>query len=76
MLHGAFMCFAVSFGIPIGKGSEMMIYRNIDGIGMPVSRIVFGTATPPMTQGQDATELLDAVFAVTHLKPVLEQALF
>ena len=57
------MCFAVSFGIPIGKGSEMMIYRNIDGIGMPVSRIVFGTATPPMTQGQDVTELLDAVFA-------------
>ena len=40
-----------------------MIYKNIDGIALPVSRIVFGTATPAMQEGQDATELLDAVAA-------------
>lgn len=40
-----------------------MIYKNIDGIATPVSRIVFGTATPAMMQGQDASELLDAVAA-------------
>lgn len=40
-----------------------MIYKNIDGIALPVSRIVFGTATPAMMEGQDATELLDAVAA-------------
>ena len=40
-----------------------MIYKNIDGIAQPVSRIVFGTATPAMMEGQDATELLDAVAA-------------
>lgn len=40
-----------------------MIYKNIDGIAQPVSRIVFGTATPAMMEGQDATALLDAVVA-------------
>lgn len=40
-----------------------MIYKNIDGIALPVSRIVFGTATPPMIAGEDAMELLDTVFA-------------
>ena len=40
-----------------------MIYKNVDGIAKPVSRIVFGTATPAMMGGQDATELLDAVAA-------------
>lgn len=49
--------------MPDSKGSEIMIYKNIDGIALPVSRIVFGTATPAMMEGQDATELLDAVVA-------------
>lgn len=49
--------------IPVSKGSDGMIYKNIDGIAQPVSRIVFGTATPAMMDGQDATELLDAVAA-------------
>ena len=40
-----------------------MIYKNIDGIPIPVSRIVFGTATPPMLEGRDVTELLDAAVA-------------
>lgn len=40
-----------------------MIYKNIDGIALPVSRIVFGTAMPAMIDGQDVTELLDSVFA-------------
>jgi aryl-alcohol dehydrogenase-like predicted oxidoreductase len=40
-----------------------MIYKHIDGISMPVSRIVFGTANPVMQEGRDATELLDAAFA-------------
>lgn len=40
-----------------------MIYKNIDGIAQPVSRIVFGTAIPAMMEGQDATALLDAVAA-------------
>jgi aryl-alcohol dehydrogenase-like predicted oxidoreductase len=40
-----------------------MIYREIDGIPMPVSRIVFGTANPLMQEGRDATELLDAAVA-------------
>lgn len=40
-----------------------MIYKNVDGIARPLSRIVFGTATPAMTDGQDASELLDAVVA-------------
>ena len=40
-----------------------MIYKNIDGIALPVSRIVFGTAMPAMIDGQDVTELLDAVAA-------------
>ena len=47
--------------MPNGKGSEKMIYKNIEGIAQPVSRIVFGTATPAMMEGKDATELLDAV---------------
>lgn len=40
-----------------------MIYKNVDGIARPLSRIVFGTATPAMMDGQDASELLDAVVA-------------
>jgi aryl-alcohol dehydrogenase-like predicted oxidoreductase len=40
-----------------------MIYKEIDGISMPVSRIVFGTANPVMQEGRDATELLDAAVA-------------
>ena len=39
-----------------------MIYKHIEGIELPVSRIVFGTANPPMIAGEDATELLDSVF--------------
>lgn len=40
-----------------------MIYKNMDGIARPVSRIVFGTATHAMMEGQDASELLDAAVA-------------
>lgn len=39
-----------------------MIYKHMEGIELPVSRIVFGTANPPMIAGEDATELLDSVF--------------
>ena len=63
VLHGAFMCMTASVQMLTGKGSETMIYKNIDGIAPPVSRIVFGTATPAMMAGQDATELLDAAVA-------------
>lgn len=45
------------------KEGKDMNYKSIDGLALPVSRIVFGTATPAMMQGQDATELLDAVVA-------------
>lgn len=40
-----------------------MIYKNIDGLAQPVSRIVFGTATKPMINGEDSMELLDAAVA-------------
>ena len=56
-----FMCLTASAQVLLCKGSENMIYKNIEGIALPVSRIVFGTATPSMMEGQDATELLDAV---------------
>lgn len=39
-----------------------MEYINIDYVDKPLSRIVFGTATPAMMDGQDAGELLDAVY--------------
>jgi aryl-alcohol dehydrogenase-like predicted oxidoreductase len=45
------------------KKGNKMIYKDIEGISMSVSRIVFGTANPLMQAGKDATELLDAAFA-------------
>lgn len=38
-------------------------YGEIPGVGMAVSRIFFGTATKPMTAGEDADEILDAAVA-------------
>ena len=40
-----------------------MLYKSVEGIDFPVSRIVFGTANVPMYEGEDVTELLDAAFA-------------
>ncbi|MCR5416731.1 MAG: aldo/keto reductase [Pseudobutyrivibrio sp.] len=37
-----------------------MEYKNIDGVKMPVSRLVFGTASDPFIEGKDQSELLDA----------------
>lgn len=39
-------------------GAEAL-YGSIPGVGMPVSRIVFGTAIKPMIAGEDASGLLD-----------------
>ena len=36
------------------------LYGFVPGVGLPVSRIVFGTAIKPMIAGEDAGELLDA----------------
>lgn len=40
-----------------------MEYARIEGLKLPVSRLVFGTAFAPMNQGKPADEILDAVFA-------------
>lgn len=42
--------------------NEKMRYGSISSIALPVSRIVFGTAIPAMTQNGEPFELLDAVF--------------
>ncbi|MBQ9009703.1 MAG: aldo/keto reductase, partial [Clostridia bacterium] len=39
------------------------MYGEIPYVQKPVSRIVFGTAIPPLMTGQDTDELLDAVLA-------------
>lgn len=39
-----------------------MEYKQITGVRLPVSRIVFGTAIPSMMQGENAFRLLDAAF--------------
>ena len=38
-------------------------YAAIEGLDKPVSRLFFGTAIRPMLMGQDASALLDSVFA-------------
>lgn len=40
-----------------------MEYKNITDVKAPVSRMVFGTATPAMMQGEQVFELLDTAFA-------------
>lgn len=40
-----------------------MEYKNITDVKIPVSRMVFGTATSAMMRGEQTFELLDAVFA-------------
>ncbi|MBO5372873.1 MAG: aldo/keto reductase [Lachnospiraceae bacterium] len=40
-----------------------MRYKNITDIKLPVSRMVFGTATPAMMSGEPVFELLDTAFA-------------
>lgn len=39
-----------------------MEYKRIEDVKLPVSRIVFGTAIPSMSRGENAFELLDAAF--------------
>lgn len=36
-----------------------MEYRNIQGIDKPVSRLLFGTASPAFIEGTDTSELLN-----------------
>ncbi len=38
----------------------MMTYGTIPGVDKPVSRVFFGTAIAPMSQGKDCNQLLDA----------------
>ncbi|MDD2971856.1 MAG: aldo/keto reductase [Lachnospiraceae bacterium] len=38
-----------------------MEYRNIKGLELPVSRLIFGTASDPMLAGENVNTLLDAV---------------
>ncbi len=40
-----------------------MEYRTIQGVDKPVSRLLFGTASPAFTPGLPQSELLDAAFA-------------
>ena len=40
-----------------------MEYKNITDVNKPVSRIVFGTATPAMMRGENVFKLLDEIFA-------------
>ncbi|MBQ6384106.1 MAG: aldo/keto reductase [Clostridia bacterium] len=40
-----------------------MEYRTIQGVDKPVSRLLFGTASPAFTPGRPQSELLDAAFA-------------
>ena len=37
----------------------MMEYRKVEGLGMPVSRLVFGTASPAFIRGEDTGSILD-----------------
>ncbi len=39
-------------------------YSKIEGLDKPVSRLFFGTAVTPMSMGQNAEALLDAVYAL------------
>lgn len=41
-----------------------MEYVNIDFVDKPVSRLIFGTSTPLMQKGGDATALLDRAFGL------------
>lgn len=42
---------------------ENHFYGHIDGLTKPVSRILYGTAIPPINQGAECGELLDQIFA-------------
>ena len=39
-----------------------MKYGNIPNVGLPVSRILIGTASEPFQSGGDATAILDSMF--------------
>jgi aryl-alcohol dehydrogenase-like predicted oxidoreductase len=40
-----------------------MLYGNLPGVSLPLSRLVFGTANPMMIRGENCFELLDAAYA-------------
>ncbi|MHC1695530.1 MAG: aldo/keto reductase [Eubacteriales bacterium] len=40
-----------------------MEYKRIDGVELPVSRLIFGAAVPVMYEGGDASEVLDTAYA-------------
>ena len=42
---------------------KKMQFGSIPGVGLPVSRLVFGCAFPEMRDGQDVGDVLDAAFA-------------
>lgn len=39
-----------------------MEYRKVEGIDLPLSRVVFGCAIAPMLKGENVNDLLDAVY--------------
>ena len=39
-----------------------MEYRKVEGINLPLSRVVFGCAIEPMLKGENVNDLLDAVY--------------
>ncbi len=46
--------------IIVGKENDRMKYGKIQGVELPVSKIIFGCAIEPMMKGEDVSELLDA----------------
>ena len=46
---------------PASDNQAKMTYGNLEMLPQPASRIVFGTATPPLTAGEKSDALLDGV---------------
>ena len=44
--------------------SHEMLYRQIPSVEKPVSRIIYGTASPPFNMGGNGNALLDGMFAL------------
>jgi len=48
---------------PASDNQAKMTYGNLEMLPQPASRIVFGTATPPLTAGEKSDALLDGALA-------------
>lgn len=48
----------------LGNGMQRPPYKEIEGIGIPVSRIFFGTAISPLAKGENCDHLLDSMLSM------------